>query len=490
VRGRPAPAWPALALAVAAGCATAPASPDVVARFRGGVVTRAELEATLARMRPPGAAESAQQGPARRERALAAVAVHEALVARALAAGREREPEVAAALAAARARELRDALRRHLAAQVEIPEAEIESYLAAHQDDLVQPVRVRLRNLYRAVAADASEAERAAARQEMEGLRLALVAGADFAELARRESDSETRSRSGLIGNVTAGDLPAAVEAIVFALAPGELSPVVEHASGFTIFRCDRILEARTMPLDEGRERVRRWLEREAIERRWSELGANDLERAVARAVELGLAEDPTVRQRLDQGREDLLAAAQLERLVAARLEPVAEADVQALVEAEPQRFVHPPQADLSLILIAADHDNRLGRLALARRVLTDLRAGALSFADAARAHSAHPSAASGGRLGWVSTGALAALGRSVAGAVAGLEPGEISEPVQEQEGFLVLELHGRRPERPMSADEAAARARDLLLAGRRRQLRRQVHDQLVDELEITPLAP
>ncbi len=84
---------------------------------------------------------------------------------------------------------------------------------------------------------------KAAAYAKAESLRVELVAGGDFARIAKRESmDSTTREVGGDLGwNRRGSGLVPSFERWLFALQPGEISPVFETPFGFHIVRVDRV---------------------------------------------------------------------------------------------------------------------------------------------------------------------------------------------------------------------------------------------------------
>lgn len=73
------------------------------------------------------------------------------------------------------------------------------------------------------------------ARVKAEALLLRLRENADFAELARAESDSPSASRGGDLGRFTRAQMEPTFARAAFALAPGETSGVVETPFGFHI---------------------------------------------------------------------------------------------------------------------------------------------------------------------------------------------------------------------------------------------------------------
>ncbi|MEZ5332716.1 MAG: peptidylprolyl isomerase [Thermoanaerobaculia bacterium] len=115
-------------------------------------------------------------------------------------------------------RDLQAELRRERQAGIEVTEEEIDRALAEHPDALQLPRRVRLRTSPD-VSPDADPASKALLRREVEEVKAQVAAGADFAQLAQDGSDSQTRFRGGLIGNVRPGQLPPAIESIALALA-------------------------------------------------------------------------------------------------------------------------------------------------------------------------------------------------------------------------------------------------------------------------------
>ncbi len=104
------------------------------------------------------------------------------------------------------------------------------------------------------------------------------------------------------------------------------------------------------------------------------------------------------------------------------------------------------------------------------------LAASGADFARLARRYSLDPSARSGGDLGWM---ALPRLHPWVRGAVAGLQPGQVSGVVRGPLGYYVVRLEGRRPGRLLSYAEARPR----ILADLRRSAARTEMERILYEL-------
>ena len=90
------------------------------------------------------------------------------------------------------------------------------------------------------------------ARRRLAGLRERIVAGADFAELARLNSEDGTAARGGDLGWIYPGDTVPEFERAMNALAPGEISQPVRTPFGFHLIQ---VLERRSADVSAERQR-------------------------------------------------------------------------------------------------------------------------------------------------------------------------------------------------------------------------------------------
>jgi parvulin-like peptidyl-prolyl isomerase len=87
----------------------------------------------------------------------------------------------------------------------------------------------------------ASPTARAAARAKADSLLAQIRAGADFEQLARRESaDSASRDRGGDLGWNRREVMVPEFAVVMFTVPPGQVGPVTETQYGFHIIRVDR----------------------------------------------------------------------------------------------------------------------------------------------------------------------------------------------------------------------------------------------------------
>jgi hypothetical protein len=123
-------------------------------------------------------------------------------------------------------------------------EAEIARYYQAHRQDFARPERVRLRQI---LTADRKAAEEA---------RRQIAAGAPFDEVSRRLSRGPRADGGGFQGELARGDLPPSFADLIFALKPGEVSPVVPADYGFHLFQVTAREPAEVVPLAAARGEI------------------------------------------------------------------------------------------------------------------------------------------------------------------------------------------------------------------------------------------
>lgn len=230
------------------------AAPEIVATWQGGSLQKAEYESWLV-------AKDLEAGPE---------SLRELVYVRALAAmaearlGPEDAEEIRLAVEARRHRVLTKALQEHVRGSVEIREEEVESLRREHPGAFVRPRKLFLRNLFKRTGEDP---EGVAA--EMAGIRRRLLAGEDFEELARQESESQSRFRGGLLGFVDPEELPPEVAKAVRNLEPGQLSEPVASGGGLTIFLCEKVRPGQVPSPEEVRAKLRKNLERRRAAEAW-----------------------------------------------------------------------------------------------------------------------------------------------------------------------------------------------------------------------------
>ena len=124
------------------------------------------------------------------------------------------------------------------------------------------------------VAADASDADKKAAEARANKLAAeARVSGADFAALAKANSDDAgSKDSGGDLGLMSKGGLPGPFEDAAFAMASGEVRGPVKSDFGWHIIKIGKILAGSQRPFEEVRAQLEVELQESERERAYNEL--------------------------------------------------------------------------------------------------------------------------------------------------------------------------------------------------------------------------
>ena len=134
---------------------------------------------------------------------------------------------------------------RKKAKPVNVTDQEVTAAFERSRSDLQKrPATVTFRQII--VAPHASPAAKAKAKAHIDSLLVEIRKGGDFEQIAKRESmDPGTKQLGGDLGwNRRGSGLVPEFEAMMFALRPGEVSPVIETAFGYHIIKVDRVQSA------------------------------------------------------------------------------------------------------------------------------------------------------------------------------------------------------------------------------------------------------
>lgn len=218
------------------------------------------------------------------------VHVPEETLAHALAEIRGRYPDAAAFLRDLQAQGFDEsALRRALARDLRleavldrvahraapVTEVEVELFYYLHLHRFKRPETRGVRQILVTVNPDYPENTPEAAHRRLAQMARALRRGeARFEDLAARHSECPSALQGGLLGRVPRGTLFPELDRALFAMEPGTISSVLETEVGLHLLRCEAVIPAGTVPLDQVRERIRTQLEkrrRKACQRAWLE---------------------------------------------------------------------------------------------------------------------------------------------------------------------------------------------------------------------------
>lgn len=122
--------------------------------------------------------------------------------------------------------------------KVQISDAEIDNYLAAHSNPAdAAPQELDIAQILIGIPENATAAQLAERRKRAEEVIAQLNAGADFAQLSAAYSDASNAMTGGDMGWRTADRLPQLFVDATANLQQGQVAPIVKSANGFHILK-------------------------------------------------------------------------------------------------------------------------------------------------------------------------------------------------------------------------------------------------------------
>jgi len=151
-------------------------------------------------------------------------------------------------------------LRQLLNERVQITEEEMKAFFEQYKDFLGTEEQVRVSHIL------------VDSREEAEEIREMLLAGADFAQVAREKSaDAGSAARGGDLGWVSRGQTVKPFEDAAFSSPVGEISPVVETDFGFHVLRVEERQEAREAVYEQSRDVIHSYLLEDKLQQAFQE---------------------------------------------------------------------------------------------------------------------------------------------------------------------------------------------------------------------------
>ena len=181
------------------------------------------------------------------------------------------------------------------------------------------------------------------------------------------------------------------------------------------------------------------------------------------------LEAEPEFKAELARLRDSLLVSYASERVFSGV--KVTDKDAEEYYEANKEKFNTGDSANASHILVESEE--------LALELIAKIKAGEISFEDAAREHSTCPSKENGGNLGDFGKGQMVPEFDS---AVFSMTEGELTEkPVKTQFGYHIIRLNSKKASEPMPYESISADIKDALLG----EKRRKAYESKINQLKI-----
>lgn len=128
-------------------------------------------------------------------------------------------------------------IEQEIAAKVEVTEADARKFYDENPTRFNKGESVKASHILIGVDPQATAEDKKKAREKAEAIRKRILAGEEFATLAKAESSCPSSAKGGDLGSFGKGQMVPEFEKAAFALKPGEVSEVVETQFGYHIIK-------------------------------------------------------------------------------------------------------------------------------------------------------------------------------------------------------------------------------------------------------------
>lgn len=139
-------------------------------------------------------------------------------------------------------------------ANPQVPEEDIRAFYEQSKESLTNPESARVRHIVVLIPENATEKEKAAAREKITEARKLILDGTPFEEVAQSHSEDNTASGGGDLGPVKRHFMPPEFDAVAFSIELNQLSEVVKTAFGYHILEVSARHAGGTPPFEQVKE--------------------------------------------------------------------------------------------------------------------------------------------------------------------------------------------------------------------------------------------
>lgn len=155
-----------------------------------------------------------------------------------------------------------------VALEPEANDAQVRDFFDKNPDKFKQDEAVRASHILIGLKPDADDATKQKARARAEDLARQAKGGADFADLARKNSDDGSAQAGGDLNYFVPGQMVAPFDRAAFSMQPGQVSDVVDTEFGFHVIKVTDRRAASTVSFEQVSSKIRDHLTQQARQAR------------------------------------------------------------------------------------------------------------------------------------------------------------------------------------------------------------------------------
>ncbi len=157
-------------------------------------------------------------------------------------------------------------VREEVGRRLQMSQADELAYYNAHKDEFEQPEQVRLSEILVPLAETATPAEIAAAEAKANDLKSKIMAGGDFADIAKKFSGGPSAAQGGELGQFKRGALAKVLEDATYSLPVGDSTQPIRTRQGFVILKVNAHNQAGPAPIEQVEQQIQEQLYTQAMQ--------------------------------------------------------------------------------------------------------------------------------------------------------------------------------------------------------------------------------
>jgi peptidyl-prolyl cis-trans isomerase C len=154
---------------------------------------------------------------------------------------------------------------QQVASKVTISPEEMKEFYNSHSELFKAPVMVRASHILIKVEPNASDADKAKARERMVAIQQRIKKGEDFATVAKESSECPSAANGGDLDYFQQGQMVKPFEEVAFSLKPGTVSEIVETQFGYHLIMVTDKKDASTVAFDDVKAKLEDYMKQQKI---------------------------------------------------------------------------------------------------------------------------------------------------------------------------------------------------------------------------------
>ncbi|RQW78181.1 MAG: peptidylprolyl isomerase [Geobacter sp.] len=158
-------------------------------------------------------------------------------------------------------------LEQEIVSKITVSKADSRKFYDDNPDKFKMPENYHASHILLSVDPQAKPEEKQKAREKADAVRKKILAGEDFATLAKAESSCPSKEQGGDLGTFGKGEMVPEFEKATAALKPGQISEVVETQFGYHIIKLIEKKDAGLVKYDEAKEKIDNYLKQNQMQK-------------------------------------------------------------------------------------------------------------------------------------------------------------------------------------------------------------------------------